>query len=82
VTDVVWEDPPPLDRERGENGWMHELIAACRQHPGRWAKAKTYSAKSSATTMASRTRRGFADVEAAVRVSGDEFVLYVRSNPK
>jgi hypothetical protein len=32
--------------------------------------------------MASRTRRGFADVEAAVRVSGDEFVLYVRSNPK
>lgn len=57
---VVWEDPPRsrFGRARLEEEIGEAVLEQLRAHPGKWAKVRTWAVKSSASTAASRIRKG------------------------
>lgn len=51
---ILWEDPPVRRRELIDPA----ILTALRSNPGRWARVKTYSVASAASTAAGKIRKG------------------------
>lgn len=56
MPDIVWEDPPP---HRVKAPWTADFAAACRKHPGKWARVAAPDGRTVHDTFVSRRLRSF-----------------------
>ncbi len=61
MSDIVWEDPPEIDRTRRVPGRWQRVAQELRQHPGKWALA--YEGKSPGAPVVSLKKAGCQVVE-------------------
>ena len=84
--DMVWEDPPKPSAGRPGSAENAAIAESLREHPGRWAKVRTYNKSQAAIastyagyithgTLVAFRGRGF---EAVSRMVGDEAHVYAR----
>lgn len=54
---LVWEDPPALGRTASMVPEVLAVAAQLRARPGQWARLRTFTGKTTASTLAGRLRK-------------------------
>lgn len=49
--EIVWEDPPEIDRRGGRRSPWDERLAPLREHPGKWANLGSWDRSTSSNIV-------------------------------